>query len=241
MRKMKKMFFAACMAALLSTSVFGQSATELKRQSIQVSYLLAMGKKATQAEENYWLSQTINGDMVKTLYENHRNWLQSNAEVKKEMIRRSFRSSYGRTPSENEVNTNMKMNWTYSDWMKNHNAWLQKTPADYEKAIRFAYQNVMGRQPSSGELSYWKGKGAMAYYVVASCVEQCKKSGNSSNCANNVFSSSSSFADAINVAPTVGASASALIGPAGGNVIAPGGGNVVAAGSANVVAAGGGN
>ena len=239
MRKIRKLFFAASIAALFSSSVFGQSEADIKKQCIQASYLLALGKKATQAEENYWMSQSISGDMLKTLYENHRNWLQGNAEVKKEMIRRSFKSSYGRTPTDNEVNTNMKQNWTYTDWMNNHNAWLKKTPSDYEAAIKFAYQNVMGRQPSSGEISFWKGKGAMAYYVVASCVEQCKKSGSSSNCANNAMSSSTRFADAIDVAPRVAASANSLIGAAAGNVIAPGGGNVVSAGGANVVAAGG--
>ncbi|RYY33614.1 MAG: hypothetical protein EOP46_15930 [Sphingobacteriaceae bacterium] len=238
MRKMKKMLFAACTAALLSSSAFGQSADDLKRQSIQTSYLLALGKKATQAEVNYWMGQTINGDMVKTLYENHRTWLQGNPEVKKDMIRRSFKNSYGRTPSDSEVNTNMQKNWTYTDWMNNHSAWLKKTPGDYENAVRFAYQNVVSRQPSSTELTYWKGKGAMAYYVVASCVEQCKKSGNSSNCASNVFSASSRFADAIEVAPKVAASASGIIGSAAGNVIAPGGGNVIAPGGANVIAAG---
>jgi hypothetical protein len=239
MRKLHKFLFAAGIAALVSTSVFAQSADELKRQSIQASYLLALGKKPTAAELNYWMSQTINGDMLKTLYENHRNWLQGNPEVKKDMIRRSFKNSYGRNPNDNEVNTNMQLNWTYTDWMNNHTAWLKKSSNDYEKAIQFAFQNVMGRYPTSSELSFWKGKGAMAYYVVASCVEQCKNSGNSSNCNSNVFGTSTRFADAINVAPKVAASANNLIGQAGGNVVAPGGANVVSAGGANVVAAGG--
>jgi hypothetical protein len=249
MRKMQKMLFAACMAALLSTSVFGQSADDLKRQSIQASYLLALGKKATQSEVNYWMGQTISGDMVKTLYENHRNWLQGNPEVKKDMIRRSFKDCYGRTPSESEVNTNMKMNWTYTDWMENHRAWLKKTPGDYAKAIEFAYQNVLSRQPSSSELSYWKGKGAMAAYVIAACLDQCKKAGNSSNCVTSSVSSTTRYANALEVAPKIATSAGGLIGAAGGNVvsggganvIAPGGGNVIAAGGMNVIAAGGGN
>jgi hypothetical protein len=241
MKKMFKLFVATCMAALLSSSVFSQSADDVKRQSIQASYLLALGKKPTTAEVNYWMGQSISGDVVKTLYENHRNWLLANPEAKKDMIRRSFRNSYGRTPNESEVNTNMQQAWTYTDWMNNHSAWLKKTPSDFENAIKFAYQNVLNRQPSSSELSFWKGKGAMAYYVVASCVEQCRKSGSSSNCANNVFSSTSRYADAITVAPSVATSASNLIGAAGGNVVAPGGGNVVSAGGGNVVAAGGGN
>ena len=123
--------------------------------------------------------------------------------------------------------------------MNNHGAWLKKTPSDYENAIKFAYHNVLNRQPSSTELSFWKGKGAMAYYVVASCVEQCKTSGKSANCASNVFSSSSRFADAISVAPSVAASANGIIGQASGNVVAPGGGNVISAGGGNVIAAGG--
>ena len=241
MRKMHKVLMTGGMAVLLSISVFAQSADDIKRQGIQASYLLAMGKKPTTAEVNYWMSQSISGDVLKTLYENHRKWLQTNPDAKKEMIRRSFKNSYGRTPSESEVNTNMQQAWTYTDWMNNHNAWLKKTPSDYEQAIRFAYQNVVGRQPNSSELTYWKGRGAMAYYVVASCVEQCKRSGSSANCASNVFGTGSSFAETINVAPSVAASASGLIGAAGGNVVAPGGGNVVSAGGANVVAAGGGN
>lgn len=249
MRKMQKMFFAACMAALLSTSVFGQSADDLKRQSIQTSYLLALGKSATQAEVNYWMGQPISGDMVKTLYENHRSWLQSNPEIKKDMIRRSFRDSYGRFPKESEVNTNMNMNWTYTDWMENHRAWLKKTPSDYVAAIEFAYFNVFNRKPSSTELAYWKGQGAKVAYVISACLDQCKRSGNSSNCVNNALSSSTRYANALDVAPKIAASAGNLIGAAGGNVvaagsanvIAPGGGNVIAAGGGNVIAAGGGN
>ena len=239
MRKIHKILFAASTAVLLSTSVYSQSADDIKRQSIQVSYLLALGKRATTAEVNYWMGQSISGDVVKTLYENHRNWLQGNPEVKKDMIRRSFKNSYGRTPSDSEVNKNMQENKTYAEWMNNHAAWLKKTPSDYEHAIRFAYQNVLNRQPSSSEMSYWKSQGAMAYYVVASCVEQCKQSGKSSNCANNIFSSSSRYSESVTVAPSVAASANGLIGAAGGNVVAPGGGNVVAAGGGNVVAAGG--
>ena len=241
MRKLHKVLMTAGTALLLSTSVFGQNADQIKRESIQASYMLAMGKKPTQAEENYWMSQKINGDMLKTLYENHRQWLQSNPEVKKDMIRRSFKNSYGRTPSESEVNTNMKQNWTYVDWMNNHIAWLKKTPSDFEQAIKFAYQNVLNRQPSSSELSFWKGKGTMAYYAVAACVDQCKRSGNSSNCASNVLGSGSGYAQTVNVSPSVAASASGLIGQAGGNVVAAGGANVVAAGGANVIAVGGGN
>jgi len=246
---MKKIFFAVGIAAFLSTSVFAQNANDLKRQSIQTSYLLALGKKATQAEENYWMGQTITGDMVKTLYENHRNWLQGNPEVKKDMIRRSFKDSYGRTPSENEVSTNMKMNWTYTDWMENHRAWLKKTPSDYLNAIEFAYSNVMGRKPSTAEVSYWKGRGAMAAYVISGCLDQCKRSGNSSNCVNNALSATTRYASAIEVDAKIATTASSLIGSAGGNVvsagsmnvIAPGGGNVIAAGGMNVIAAGGGN
>jgi hypothetical protein len=239
MKKMYRYFLAACTAALLSSSTFGQSADDVKRQSIQVSYLLALGKHASQGEINYWMGQPISGDAVKTLYELHRRYLQENPEVKKDMIRRSFRNSYGRTPNESEVATNMKSNWTYTEWMNNHSAWLKKSPSDYEAAIKFAYQNVLNRQPSSSELSYWKGKGTNAYYVVASCVEQCKNSGRSSNCASNVFGTSSRYSQSVSVVPSVATSANGLIGGAGANVIAPGGGNVISAGGGNVVAAGG--
>ncbi|MDB5193141.1 MAG: hypothetical protein JWQ96_2704 [Segetibacter sp.] len=237
---MYKFFVVAFITASMGAPVIAQNANQVKSETIKASYLIALGKKATDGEVNYWMGQNLPGnDMLKTLVENHRQYMQGNPEVEKDMIRRSFKNAYGRDPNNNEVLQNMRENKTYSEWINNHVAWLRKTPSDYEHAIRNAYQIVLGRQPQSGELNYWKSKTANAFYIVASCVENCKRSGGAGYCASNVMATNSSYASTLAVLPQVAAQGNSLLGTAAGNVIAPGGGNVVAAGGGNVVAAGG--
>lgn len=239
MRKLLQLFMAACLSTAFMVSASAQSADEIKRQTISTSYLLSFGKLPSQAETNYWMGQNLSGDVLKNLVENHRNYLQGNPSLKKDMIRRSFKNVYGRTPSESEVNQNMSQNYNYSDWIKNHMAWLRKSGTDYENVIKFAYQNVMGRQSYANEVSYWKNNGATAYYLLAACVDNCKRTSGSGACAKNVVGNG--LLDQIKVADVVAKQTASLIGQAGGNVISAGGGNVVSAGGGNVVSAAGGN
>ncbi len=238
MKRMYKFMIAMVIMTMVTATAQSQ---DVKTERITVAYMIAMGRKPSSAELNYWKGQ---GNLtVEQLVENHRQYLAGDKASKRTMIIKAFKNAYGRNPTESEINTNMNQNMTYVQWMNNHLAWLKKSSSDYVNVIKNSYKTVFGREPNAAEINFWKSQPVMSHMILAACHEDWKrKNGNTAKTnGSNTIGSSSSYLELAFVGSQVAKEASSLIGPAGGNVIAPGGGNVVSAGGANVVAAGGGN
>jgi hypothetical protein len=236
MKRMYKFMIAMIIVTMVSATAQSQ---DVKTERITVAYMIAMGRKPSSGELNYWKGQ---GNLsVEQLVENHRQYLAGDKASKRAMIIKAFKNSYGRNPSESEIATNMNQNMTYAQWMNNHLAWLKKSSGDYVNVIKNSYKTVFGREPNTGELNFWKSQPVMSHMILAACHEDWKrKNGNTAKTSGaNTIGTSSSYVDLFKVGNEVANEASKLIGPAGGNVIAPGGGNVVSSGGGNVVAAGG--
>lgn len=237
-KRMYKLIVAVLLVTMISATAQSQ---DVKTERITVAYMIAMGRKPSSGELNYWKGQ---GDLTTAqLVEKHRQYLSGDNASKRTMIIKAFKNSYGRNPTESEISTNMNQNMTYAEWMNNHLSWLRKSSGDYVNVIKNSYKTVFGREPNTGELNFWKSQPVMSYMILAACHEDWKrKNGNNAKTSgSNTIGTSSSYLDLFKVGNQVANEASKLIGPAGGNVIAPGGGNVVSSGGGNVVAAGGGN
>lgn len=259
------------MQKLLLTLVFFVSAltatvtaqTQLQRERIQSSYLLAFGRAATDAEVVYWSKQSTQS--IAELITGHRRYLKQDVGTHRAAIRRSYIDALGREPIESEYKHWLPGDDTYTQLMKNHISWLRGNPAEYEKVIRRSYRLVLNRKPDGAEIKYWKGQGTLSYAMLSAAHDWWKKqnppaSTKAPSPAGTValpsgalkVSSGSTYLATATVSPSVAAEArsaaglvgndgASLVGNDGASMVAAGGGNLVAAGGGNLVAAGGGN
>jgi len=223
-------------------SSYQKSLEKEKTERIQASYLLAFGRKATQSELNYWLSQPDKS--IAEHLANHRRFANSDKSTKKALIIKSYKDIIGREPTSGEIDYWMGRDVLYVDLTKNHVQWLNGNPAEYENVIKRSYQTVLNRQPDASEINYWKTQGTLSYVVLVSCHEEWKKANGQTakkTSGSNTISSNSSSLQTYPISDKVANEVrlAAGINNNGGNVIAAGGGNVIAAGGGNVVAAGG--
>lgn len=266
---MKKLLLPIVLfVAALTATVSAQ--TQVQRERIQASYLLAFGKKATDAEVVYWAKQSAQS--IADLIAAHRRYLKQDVGTHRETIKRSYIDALGRDPIENEYKHWLTGDDTYTQLMKNHITWLRGNPAEYEKVIRRSYRLVLNSTPTGAEINYWKGQGTLSYAMLAAAHDWWKKQNPSSSAkpaakatvapTNTTYLtvapvSAAVAAEAIKAAGLVGNDGASLVGndgaslvgndgaslvaAGGGNLVAAGGGNLVAAGGGNLVAAGGGN
>ncbi|HEY1109304.1 MAG TPA: hypothetical protein VGE76_11745, partial [Opitutaceae bacterium] len=238
--------------AALAASVSAQTQAQLER--IQASYLLAFGKKATEAEVGYWSKQSAQS--ISDLIANHQRYLKQDVGTHRATIKRSYIDALGREPNDGEYKHWLSGSDTYTQLMKNHVAWLRGNPAEYEKVIRRSYRLVLNSTPSAAEINYWKGQGTLSYAMLAAAHDWWKKqnpSGNGKPAAKATIAPASTTyltvapvsaavaAEAIKAAGLIGNDGGSLVGNDGASLVAAGGGHLVAAGGGNLVAAGGGN
>lgn len=212
-------------------------------ERVQASYLIAFGRRATDAEVAYWAKQ--NPASVESLVANHRNYLKQDANTQRAAIKRSYIDALGRNPNDGEFKHWMSGNDTYTQLMKNHVDWLARNPGEYESAIKRSYQTVLRRQPNAAEIKYWKSQGTLSYLMLVACHEDwAKRNGTAPKTSGGLSISGTpsitTAALSADIAKEARA-ASGVVAAGGGNVVAAGSANVVAAGSANVVAAGSAN
>lgn len=254
MKKRLTKLHALFVVCLIATSLLGQDARQLRRERIQSSYMLALGRNPNESEITYWQGRT-DANTIADFVKNHKTYISQDAGTRTSIITRSYNDILGRNPNQGEIDYWSKGNNTYSELTKNHLQWLTGNPAEYENVIKRSYQYYLQRQPSAGEISYWKGQGTLSYLMLVACHEdwvkrggnkaQTPSSGASVNASSAVVSmvrvSPSIAAEAKSFAGIVSAGAGNIVAAGAGNVIAPGGANIVAAGAGNIVAAGAGN
>lgn len=249
---MKKLIlFLALFVSLLATAATAQ--TQVQRERIQSSYLLAFGRAATDSEVVYWSKQSAQS--IADLIAGHRRYLKQDAGTHRAMIRRSYIDALGREPNEGEYKHWLGGDDTYTQLMKNHVSWLRGNPGEYEGVIRRSYRLVLNRAATAPEIAYWKSQGTLSYALLAAAHDGWKKqnpSGGTKTSGPATVSSGTTYlatatvspaiaAEARNAAGLVGNDGASLIGNDGSTLVAAGGGNLVAAGGGNLVAAGGGN
>ncbi len=247
----KRLLALGLYVAALAASVFAQ--TQVQRERIQSSYLLAFGRAATDAEVGYWSKQ--NAQTIADLIAGHRRYLKQDLGTHRTTIRRSYIDALGREPNDGEYRHWLAGDDTYTQLMKNHMSWLRGNPAEYDGVIRRSYNLVLKRAPTGAEIAYWKGQGTLSYAMLAAAHDSWKKqnpSGGAKVSGRSSVSASTPFLTTVTISPAVAAEAvkaaglvgndgASLIGNDGGSLVAAGGGNLVAAGGGNLVAAGGGN
>jgi hypothetical protein len=247
MRKILQTLLAvSCFAGLtnLRAQTVGDAVARIHRERIQASYLIALGRLATEDEVKYWIGQ--NPKSVSDLVTRHRDYLTRDNGTHQDVIRRSYLAALGKPPSGSEMQHWMAGSDTYTNLVTNHTNWLRSNPAQYVEVIKRSYQNVLGRPAKDAEVNHWKNQGVFAYCILAACHEDWKKRGGEATAtATKAVPTSSSFLNTVSVSPNILSESklavSSLIGNDGASMVAAGGGNMVAAGGGNMVAAGGGN
>ena len=240
-------------APLARAQTVGQAVAQIQRERIQASYLLAFGRKASDAEVGYWSKQ--NPKSVAQLVGLHNTYLVRDEATHRETIRRSYQDTLGVAPKPEETKHWMSGGDNYTELVKKHLGWLKQNPAEYEKVIRRSYQSVLRRAPDGAELAYWKSQGTFSHAVLAACHEDwTKRNATTARVAGGkpTPAATSRYLATMAVSPTIateartaanliGNDAGSIVGNAGGNIVAAGAGNLVAAGGGNIVAAGAGN
>lgn len=247
MRKIIPTLFAlSCFVGFASPSLraetVGQAVAKIQRDRVQSSYLIALGRLASDDEVKYWSSQ--NPKSVTELVARHRDYLARDNGTHQDVIRRSYLAALGKSPNGSEIQHWMGGTDTYTNLVVNHVNWLRSNPAEYEAVIKRSYQNVLGRQPKAAEINHWKSQGVFAYCILAACHEDWKRRGGEGTAKAAVPTSSSylsSVAVSSNILSESRSAVGSLIGNDAGSMVAAGAGNMVAAGAGNMVAAGAGN
>jgi len=227
---------------------FSQSPIQIRRERIQSSYMLALGRAPSESEITYWQGRA-DAKTISDFVANHKTYIGQDAGTRRAVIIKAYNDALGRNPTAAEIDYWSKYNQTYVELMKAHVQWLAGNPAEYEKVISRSYQFELGRQPAAAEIAYWKTQGVLSYLILVGCHEDWKRRNNNNGSAPktsgaSTIASGSSLVIQVPISATVAQEAhvlSGLLSTNGGNVIAAGGGNVIAAGGGNVIAAGGGN
>jgi hypothetical protein len=227
------------------TGIKAQDNKQLRRERIQSSYMLALGRNPSEAEINYWQGRT-DANTIADFVKNHKAYIGQDAGTRRAIIIKSYNDILGRNPSQGEIDYWAKYNSTYSELTKNHVQWLAGNPGEYENVIRRSYQFYLKRQPNADEIRYWKSQGTLSYLMLVACHEDwVKRGGNRAQTGSGAgLNANSVLVNKIQISPTIAREAKSFAGvvaSGGGNIVASGAGNIVAAGAGNVVAAGAGN
>jgi hypothetical protein len=237
----------ATVMLLISTLTYAQTEQE---QRIRTSYLLAFGRDASGGEVTYWKGQ--GNRSVGDLYNNHKAYIKSDNNTRRQAIIQSYVDALGYNPTEAEISYHSQFNRTYTEMMNEHMKYVSANAGEYNKVIRRSYQKVFGRPATDGEVAYWSGQAKSSYLMLISYHDTWKKANTAAAPAKGASTTAGLQINFTNPAFGVGLSVSSLVATearnavgmvaaGGGNMVAAGGGNMVAAGGGNMVAAGGGN
>lgn len=235
MNRFLKFAFVATLAMLSLSSVIAQSPEQIKRDRINASYLISLGRQPSSGELSHWMGRE--NYTLEQLVNLHNQYLQSNSGEKRTMVIKAYKDAYGRQPTDSDIRTNMAKSWNYTDWMNNHIKYLRENDNAWDYLLAQVYSKVCGRSASEADKRSWPRSDAKPYWMVAAVVE--KWHAENSHKSSKGVRLGNGYMTSINVSSPVASEASRIIGQAAGNVIAPGGANVVAPSGANVVAAGG--
>jgi hypothetical protein len=215
----------------------------ITKERVESSYLLALGRKPTKSELQYWLNREPD-KALNDHVENHRQYANGDKNTKRALIKKSYVDVLGRNPREDEISYWMKGADLYYQLTNKHLKWLIDNPAEYEKVIKRSYKAVLNREADAGELNYWKGQKVMSFALLLSCHEDWKaKNGQTARktSGTNNVSNSGNFVQFATVSNKVASEANNLLGAAGGNLIGGAGANLIGQAGGNLIGQAGGN
>jgi hypothetical protein len=215
----------------------------ITKERVESSYLLALGRKPTKSELQYWLNREPD-KALNDHVENHRQYANGDKNTKRALIIKSYVDVLGRNTREDEISYWMKGADLYYQLTNKHLKWLIDNPAEYEKVIKRSYKAVLNREADAGELNYWKGQKVMSFALLLSCHEDWKakngRTARKTSGTNNV-SNSGNFVQFATVSNKVASEANNLLGAAGGNLIGGAGANLIGQAGGNLIGQAGGN
>ncbi|MCR6657081.1 MAG: hypothetical protein NVV63_15000 [Opitutus sp.] len=84
--------------------------------------------------------------------------------------KQAWRDAFGRDPSQAELDAGAK-EASYVGLLRAHVKALGENAADYDAVVERVYQQVIRREPYDREMTYWRERGPLPYFLVASALE----------------------------------------------------------------------
>ena len=84
--------------------------------------------------------------------------------------KQAWRDAFGRDPSQAELGAGAK-EASYVDLLRAHVKALGENAADYDAVVERVYQQVIRREPYDREMTYWRERGPLPYFLVAAALE----------------------------------------------------------------------
>ena len=233
-------------AFLLAPSVPALAQPELQQERVTASFVLALGRTPTGAEDGAWAKDAPKP--VADLLVLHRRNLEADPAAARAVAARASWDALGRAPVEGEVSGTE----TYVEVVKQHLARLAERPAEYEQVLHRAYRLVLKRDPYDVEIAYWKRQPVLSYALLAGCIDNWgrrNQPGLMFTTGVATVSINSPYLVTVRLSPAVAAEArmAAGLAPEGGraaalararNIVAPGAAEVTSDGGINFAAAG---
>lgn len=149
---------------LMPPSAYAQTNPQLKKERIQASYLLAIGRLPTTGELDWWSKQ--NDYTVAQLVETHRTYMnRTSPGSKDEIIKKSYFIAFGRdahTVQPGEVNHWKGRSEVFWETFPYHVRFLSDNlrvrPDIYEDVIKNGYLKLFNKTASTAEINKWKGQ-----------------------------------------------------------------------------------
>ena len=144
-----------------------QLSAQEKKERVQASYMIVIGKPPIPGELDHWTKQA---DLsISQLVDYHKQYIPQDMTFHRNLIIKSYVDALGRRPSEDEIKYWATGVDTYTDLMKKHITWLTGNPAEYEKTLIRSYKHILKRVPFGDELTWWKQQGVYSYVALCGC------------------------------------------------------------------------
>ena len=138
---------------------------QLKKERIQASYLLAIGRLPKDAELTWWSQQ--NDYTVAQLVEAHRTYMNTtNKASKADPIKQTYNIVFGRDPQPAEIEYWKGRNETCWEMVPQHVNYLNQNKFLYDDVIKRAFNLMFAKAPDAAQLSLWKAQPIRSYAEI---------------------------------------------------------------------------
>ncbi len=96
--------------------------------------------------------------------------LNAEKSVQASAAKQAWRDAFGREASSDELGADGK-GASYVELLRAHVAALGKNAADYDAVVQRVYQQVIRREPYDREMTYWRERGPLPFFLVAAALE----------------------------------------------------------------------
>lgn len=134
-------------------------------ERVDASFLLALGRPATAAEQAAWQARA--DQSLTELLAAQRARLQADEGEQQAVAERAWRDAYGRAPSGGKPAAGL----TYVEQLQAAIVRLATQPDEYREVVERVYRAVIGRAAYPEEHEYWRAYPVQSYAALAGCVE----------------------------------------------------------------------